>query len=263
MPCRRKPLLPGRGGEDEDVNLVVRTIKDLLRDGSAAVVHRGRQPVNEFNANAFLIHGSFPNHFMHGKGVTRNYGMTEEDTRHLLLQWDRRFAEDKDFVLLLFNQKIRHAGLRSVHDKIKTNTRMLAAFERAVNMPNIHADLDEASRNPSGATARRLLADFLPVLRSCHAAVPFSTSERFAVRGKLRAMVDFFGLPSIFLTVAPNDTDNELILALSLGKERLLVRPPSLSERFEALSKNPVAAARVQGTFWNELSKEEKERGFV
>jgi hypothetical protein len=140
---------------------------------------------------------------------------------------------------------------------------MLAAFERAVNMPNIHADLDEASRNPSGATARRLLADFLPVLRSCHAAVPFSTSERFAVRGKLRAMVDFFGLPSIFLTVAPNDTDNELILALSLGKERLLVRPPSLSERFEALSKNPVAAARVQGTFWNELSKEEKERGFV
>ena len=33
----------------------------------------------------------------------------------------------------------------------------------------------------AGPEAHALLAKFLPVLRTCHAAVPFSSSERYAV----------------------------------------------------------------------------------
>ena len=45
-------------------------------------------------------------------------------------------------------------------------------------------DLAEAHANPRGATAQRFVGEFLPLLRSCHAAVPFSTSQRYVVMGK-------------------------------------------------------------------------------
>lgn len=70
-------------------------------------------------------------------------------------------------------------------------------------------------KNPRGSKAREVLGKVLPVLRTCHAAVPFSTSERYSVMGKMHAMLTFFGLPSVFYTVAPNDVDNEMTLRLS------------------------------------------------
>ena len=70
-------------------------------------------------------------------------------------------------------------------------------------------------------------------------------SARYAVLGKMNSMMLFFGPPSLFYTVAPNDIDNELSLCLSMGDRLARVPLPEVSRRFEALSKNPVAAARI------------------
>ena len=59
--------------------------------------------------------------------------------------------------------------------------------------------------------------------------------------GKMNAMIAFFGMPSVFYTVAPNDVDNRLILALSLGRESVELELPRLSSRFDSLSKNAVS----------------------
>ena len=98
---------------------------------------------------------------------------------------------------------------------------------------------------PTGPAGRAVLAKFLPVLRTCHAAVPFSSSERYAVMGKLHAMLLHFGVPSVFYTVAPNDVDNVLTLQLSLGRDNVRLPLPDVSTRFSSLAANPVAAAHI------------------
>ena len=61
--------------------------------------------MNEFEANDCLLTLSFPSLFMFGSGIKRPCGVSEADTRHMLLQYDNRFAEARDFCLLPFNQK--------------------------------------------------------------------------------------------------------------------------------------------------------------
>ena len=77
--------------------------------------------MNKFKANDRLLTLSFPSLFMFGTGIKRPCGVSEADTRHLLLQYDNRIAEARDFCLLLFHQKFRHIALRSVGGFIYAN----------------------------------------------------------------------------------------------------------------------------------------------
>ena len=235
--------LVGRDGDD--CTKVLQSIKELLADKRNTVVGREARAVNEFTANDRLLHLSFPTLFIFGVGITRCYGLVVDDTHHLLLQHDNRIAENRDFCLVLFNQKFRHTALRTVSDSVYSNPEKLKAFEKAMNSRTLDTDLAEAHANPRGATAQRLVGQFLPLLRSCHAAVPFSTSERYAVMGKMNSLLLFFGMATLFYTVAPNDIDNQLVLHLSIGGSSAQVPLPGVSQRFASLAKNPVAAARI------------------
>ena len=72
-----------------------------------------------------------------------------------------------------------------------------------MNDPGLQQKLKVALENPAGSEAQKLLTQLLPVLCACHAAVPFNTSERYSVLGKMRAMVDFFGIPNVFFSSCP------------------------------------------------------------
>ena len=182
---------------------------------------------------------------MFGVGITRCYGLGVDDTRHLLLQHDNRIAENRDFCLVLFNQKFRHTALRTVSDYVYSNPEKLKAFEKAMTSRTLDKDLAEAHANPRGAIAQRLVGQFLPLLRTCHAAVPFSTSEQYAVMGKMNSLLLLFGMATLFYTVAPNDIDNQLVLHLSIGGSSAQVPLPGVSQLFASLAKNLVAAARI------------------
>ena len=231
--------------DGNDVPQVLQSIKEMLADRRNSIVRREEVGMNECEANDRLLTLSFPSLFMFGSGIKRPCGVSEADTRHMLLQYDNRFAEARDFCLLLFNQKFRHTALRSVRDTIYANANRMKAFETATNTPNLEEDLKKSEANAQGKEARQLVHTFMPLFRTCHAVVPFSTSERYAVMGKMNSMMLFFGPPSLFYTVAPNDIDNELSLCLSMGDHQVRVPLPEVSRRFEALSKNPVAAARI------------------
>ena len=196
---------------------VLQSIKEMLAHRRNNTVRREEVAVNEFEANDRLLTLSFPWLFMFGSGIKRPCGVLEADTRHMLLQHDNRFAEACDFCLLLFNQKFRHTALRSVRDAIYADPNGIKAFETAINTPNLEEDLKKVEANPQGKEARHLVHTFMPLLRTCHAAVPFSTSERYAMMGKMNSMMLLFGPPGLFYTVAPNDIDHELSLCLSMG----------------------------------------------
>ena len=66
---------------------VVESIRDQLLNQNNVVVGRGNEPVNEFTANDALLYGSFPCLFIFGVGLGGRYGVSERDTRHMLLQY--------------------------------------------------------------------------------------------------------------------------------------------------------------------------------
>ena len=231
--------------DGNDVPQVLQSIKEMLADRPNIIVRREEVGMNEFEASDRLLTLSFPLLFMFGSGIKRPCGVSEANTRHMLLQYDNRFAEARDFCLLLFHQRFRHTALRSVGDAIYANLNRMKAFETAINTPNLEEDLKKADANPQGKEARHLVHTFMPWFRTCHAAVLFSTSERYAVMGKMNSMMLFFGPPSLFYTVAANDIDNELSLSLSMGDRQARVPLPEVLRRFEVLSKNPLAVAHI------------------
>ena len=223
--------------DGNDVPQVLQSIREMLADRRNSIVGREEIGMNEFEANDRPLTLSFLSLFMFGSGMKRPCGTSEADTRHMLLQYDNRFAEACDFCLLLFNQKLRHTALQSVGDAVYANPNRMKAFETAINTPNLEEDLKKAEANPQGKEPRHLVHTFMPLFQTCHAAVPFSTSERYAVMGKMNTMMLFFGPPSLFYTVAPNDTDNELSLCKWMGDRQACVPLPEVSRRFEALSR--------------------------
>ena len=113
--------------DEDDGPQVIANIKELLKDAKNTTMGRDPQAMNKFRANDRLLHLSYPCLFMCGIGVQSHYGMNTQSTRRLLVQHDNRFAECKDFLLLLFNQKFRHTALRTVADKLRTNPKLTSA----------------------------------------------------------------------------------------------------------------------------------------
>ena len=87
---------------------------------------------------------------------------------------------------MLFNQKMRHTALRNVQKKVRSSGPQMRRFEDAVNSPTLMEDLLKAEKNTNGAEAHRIKNQFLPILRTCHAATPFGSSERYTVLGRCR-----------------------------------------------------------------------------
>ena len=81
-------------------------------------------------------------------GIKRACGISQGDTKHLLLRYDNRFAEARDFCLLFFNQNFRHTTLRSVRDSIYANANRMNALEMAINTPNLEEGLKKAKAVP-------------------------------------------------------------------------------------------------------------------
>ena len=107
--------------DGNDVPQVFQSIKEMLADRRNSTFRREEVGMNAFEANDRLLTLSFPSLFMFGSGIKRPCGVSEADTRHMLLQYDNHFAEAREFYLLLFNQKFRHTALRNIRDAIYAN----------------------------------------------------------------------------------------------------------------------------------------------
>ena len=141
-----------------DVPQVLQSMKYMLADHRTNIVRRQEVGMKKFEANDRLLTFAFPSWFMFGSGIKRPCGVLEADTRHMLLQYDNRFAEARDFCLLLFNQKFRHIALRSVRDSTYANPKRMKAFETPMNTPNLEEDLKKVSLlNALGITVEQSL----------------------------------------------------------------------------------------------------------
>jgi len=140
-----------------------------------------------------LLYRSYPTLFPFGCGLSTTYGLPIWETSHLLRQADGRFSRHAEFGLLVFNQTIRHNALRAVARSVTGAPPQRRVLENLLNQGDPSEVLRIAAAIPDGPEATKLIRELQPLLRSCHARVPFSSSERFTHLGKIRGMIDFFG----------------------------------------------------------------------
>ena len=115
-----------------------------------------------------------------------------------------------------------------------------------MNDPDLEAKLEKAIKNEKSKTAKKLNEKFSGLLRIVGGRTPWSSLERRASLGKLKALCGFFGLPSIFLTIAPCIADSEIAISLCSNLRcEYRMKESTHEERSRWTAANPVASAKA------------------
>ena len=193
-----EPTAGGEHGEVEEEN------EKVCRRS----VRRENEPVNEFSSNDRLLYGAFwpliPLAHLH---PLKTHGpVSPAQSRHLMTQWHNGFAQNMQFMFLLANQTQRHAAARGVSFRVRTAGAALRDFQTQVqDSKQCIADLQYARENPASPQAVKLLKQMTNILSVAGRRVPWSGDERAGEVAKLFAMFRRFGVPSCFLSLAPDD----------------------------------------------------------
>ena len=168
-----------------------------------------------------------------------------KNRQHLLDFYDGRFS-DKMFIFWLFGILTRHKSVRETCAFFKKNTEARKKYERLCNDPNLEAKLEEAINNEDSKEAKKLNEKFSSLLKTVGGNTPWSSMERKRTLGNLKALCGHFGLPSIFLTIAPCIADSEICINLCNGiKYKYTMNQSTHQERSKWTAENPVASAKA------------------
>ena len=165
--------------------------------------------------------------------------------RHLMDFYDGRFS-DKTFIFWMFGILTRHKSVYDTAAFFKRNTDARRKYEKMVNDPDLEDKLERAIENEDSRTAKKLNEKFSGLLRIVGGNTPWSSLERRATLGKLKALCGFFGLPSIFLTIAPCIADSEIAISLCNNIAcNYRMKESTHEERSRWTAANPIASAKA------------------
>ena len=209
---------------------------DDLTDSIA--VGRERTPINEFSNNDVLFFKAFPCYFTLGKGIVTKGTFSAAAIRHIMFQFSNRMAQCHRMIFLLFDQKQRHAVARIVSSKVKTDPTSLQRFGALIRRPRFLKRLREAAKNPNSEMAKKLLKEIMPFIQVSNSKVPFTKASRKASLSKLLSLTLYHGLPSIFLTIAPDDIQDPNRIRMSLPQKNNVDFPAEQGQFLQALQNN-------------------------
>ena len=114
------------------------------------------------------------------------------------------------------------------------------------NDPELEEKLERAVENEDSREAKKLNKKFTSLLRIVGGKTPWSTLERRATLGRVKALCGFFGLPSIFLTIAPCIADSQICIRLCNNVHcNYTMKESTHAERSRWTSADPVACAKA------------------
>ena len=165
--------------------------------------------------------------------------------RHLLDYYDGRFS-NKMFIFWLFGILTRHKSVYDTCAFFKRNTDARRKYEKMCNDPDLEDKLERAIENEDSREAKKLNEKFSGLLRIVGGKTPWSIMERQSTLGKLNALCGFFGLPSIFVTIAPCIADSQICINLcsNINFEHSM-KESTHQERSRWTAANPVASAKA------------------
>jgi len=202
---------PGHGDGDGDERN-----STLPSTDHAIPIRLGTNPLIEYNENDQLLLGSFAHLFLLGEGVKPKSGiLSRQEARHLLCQYDGRFAKDGTFVFALFNQLQRAHAAKSVSIRARGEINRLEAFQHLTMDPEFRSQLHSSILHPDLPASKKVTNQIMNLVKVAGAKIPWSQSEREATFSQLMALLHFAGPFSFFVTIAPADHDSPLMLRIS------------------------------------------------
>ena len=152
--------------------------------------------------------------FFLGKGVPTSGSVRKSTLQAWLNHHSMRFEHEAQLLFLLFNQMQRHHVCRDVSATVKACPKHVEAFNSMVAEPDFLQRLQRALDDPDTPGARKLVSEIEKLVRMSGRDVPFSPAQRHAAVSQLYSMVQFYGLPSWFVTVSPGEVNNKLVMTI-------------------------------------------------
>ena len=122
-------------------------------------------------------------------------------------------------------------------------------FEEICNDEELEDRVKAAIRDNSSADAKALNKEFTSLINVIGGHTPWSSAERQKTLGRLYAISNFMGPPSVFFTLAPCIADSDICMKLlNLPTFRYKLRESTHAERSTWSARNPVASAKAYHT---------------
>ena len=212
------------------------------------------EPINEYTQNDLVLGGGFPHLFkvFSEKASCRLKGpLKHEFLRHVLMNFDQRFATSAQFAFLASNQMRRREIVDYFRKGVKTEVR---ALQRLVNNPALDDMFKAYETDRSNPVARHFVEHVAACVNFIAASASYSDAARRSKLTNLLALYYFHGMPTVHVTASMKANDSVVAFQLMLGKNRNdalgAMKKMTPAERMSMLLANPVAA-EVSFDLWN------------
>ena len=133
--------------------------------------------------------------------------------QHLLDFYDVRFCS-ADLIFWWYSVLSRHTTIRNTASYFKKDSDAKRRFEDLCNDEDLEDSVKAAMRYNSSADAKALSKEFTSLINVIGGHTPWSSAERQKTLGRLYAISNFMGPPSVFFTIAPCIADSEICMKL-------------------------------------------------
>ena len=225
----------------------------LMKDGKILAVGHARQPESLYN-NPQLYPQMMPWLFPYGLGgIGHQYQRNSHISdlmykRHLLLYHDKRFQKDSHFPLIAFNhEQIKDTAtagyILSDRQKFDEITDRLLHINKAV-LTSLCTRMAQEERIVPETQEEKNCFELLKDIDHVGRHVKGSITNKKIMRNEIWSLISFIGAPSWFITFAPADNLHPISLYWADNKEEFTPLLRDYDERYQLMSKNPVAGAR-------------------
>ena len=189
---------------------------DQTRQPSAPLhVMRDSDAVNSFTNNDVLFTGAFPDIFCLGVGAQKGSWSTKQ-MRHLLLQFDTRFSTCTPLVFLLFAQLRSHKAASIVAGDVKTKHDAYESLGDFLLRPDCKQRIETAARLPNAPDSKIIKKTIMRNVVVRGVGIPWGPIARRQATSTLYSYVRHYGLPTVFVTIAPDDAHQPLCIRMTI-----------------------------------------------
>ena len=178
-------------------------------------IGRAAEAIDDYASGAEALYDAWPTLLPLRSGLPSGRAVSVTTSTRVCTQYDGRFGNDPTLLFCLADTHQRHARNAAVQANVRSSPEAFAAFEEAVNDPDLPKMFEDAQANPTGAEARAVLARVSSFLSVAGSRVMWTNEQRKACLPALLARDRKNGAGSQFYTYQADDVRGLLPMRLS------------------------------------------------
>lgn len=236
-------------------DMKMQALTHCLEGGGFVMSRSGSKPIPDFD-NPYLLSWLFPHLDPWGIGgfhhpERRRRISSELQLRYLLSVSDGRFQRDTEFVFVYFNISQKKNISNNIRFKVpQMRYNQIIKDLLAVDVNRLTALRSSCRREPNYRPTDPYEVNILRLLSRITMVgsnIVGSAAYKVAMRNEIRAMINYKGTPTFFITLNPSDIDNPLVRFFAGDNIRLedIARGEDMNKWSRALfaARNPASCA--------------------